>query len=369
MKRFLKKYEIQIETIGPVHIGSGEAIRKNQWLLDRAQGKAVIPDPRLMFDLLDKRDLLGEYEEYMLRERPEPLHVWLRNHSIGQKDIYGFAKYVLSTDGLDLRDQKILRDMQMAVKDAYGFPYIPGSSLKGALRNVLLAEKLHQFQYNDTELVEEIRTFRGGNSKRYLKRQAETLETEVFHTKGKDSKARDAVNDVMSGIRVADSNSVGLDKLTLCQKIDMRKSGTEGTLPLIRECIKPGTKLCFDLTIDTTETEITVDEIKGAINHFLRDYNEMFLKAFKDEELYHENVIYLGGGVGFPSKTVLNQALESRRNRVELVSRSIDNVLPNSMKRHSRDKTLGVSPSVAKLTEFDGSLMQMGPCRIDIIPI
>lgn len=364
MRNYLKQYQIQLETIGPVHIGSGELIRKNQWILDWGRKEAIIPDTKAMFEVLSQKGLLNRYEAYMLQARPEPLYKWLQNQGISQKDIRGFAEYTLDISGLNLKNQNV-RDMQLAMKDAYGMPYIPGSSLKGALRNVLLAKKISDAGWDDRKIVEEIRTFRG-NKKKYLKAEADRIETEFFHTKGIYQRAGHAVNDAMSGIRIGDSEPVSLERLTLCQKIDMRKNGTEAELPLVRECIKPATSFSFDLTIDTTETDITAEYILTAVNAFLNDYNEMFLKEFRDDALYRENVIYLGGGVGFPSKTVLNQILAARRNRVELVGRSIDNTLPPKMKRHSRDMGLGVSPTVAKLTEIDGSLMQMGPCRIDI---
>ncbi len=366
MRRYLRQYHVELETIGPVHIGSGEAIRKNQWILDWGRKEAVIPEPRAMFEVLSQKGLLEQYEAYMMQPRPEPLFKWLEKQGL-QRDIGRFTKYTLDISGVDFRKQNV-RDMQLTMKDAYGLPYIPGSSLKGALRNVLLAKKISDEGWDDRKVAEEINFFRG-NRVRYLKSEAERLETEFLYTKGLHKKAGHAVNDMMSGLRVGDSNSAGLDCLTLCQKIDMRKNGTESELPLVRECIRSGTRFCFALTIDTTETDMTIEYIRTAVREFLDDYNEMFLKEFRDEKLYGENVIYLGGGVGFPSKTVLNQVLAARRNRVELVGKSIDNTLPNKMKRHSRDKALGVSPSVAKLTEANGTLMQMGPCRIDIEPV
>ena len=135
----------------------------------------------------------------------------------------------------------------------------------------------------------------------------------------------------------------------------------------MRECIKPNVEFEFQLSIDETETDIGVDYIISAINEFLNDYNQMFLRFFKSEILYHGNILYLGGGVGFSSKTVLNQLLESRNNRVDLVARAIDSTLLT--KRHCKDKNLGVSPSVAKITKIGGEDYQMGPCKIEIVRV
>ena len=47
------------------------------------------------------------------------------------------------------------------------------------------------------------------------------------------------------------------------------------------------------------------------------------------------------------------------------------NIINNTVSKHMRDKhrhyddhKLGVSPHMVKLTEYDGELVQMGPCRI-----
>ena len=51
-------------------------------------------------------------------------------------------------------------------------------------------------------------------------------------------------------------------------------------MPLLRECIKPDTTVEFDLTIDTTLTEITVDNIIEAINNFAKHNAQNFDSAF-----------------------------------------------------------------------------------------
>lgn len=362
MRNFLERYEVGLKTIGPVHIGSGEYLRKNQWILNQRDGIAIIIDFPKFIDFLERKGLTNEYEKSLMG-KSLPLLVWLRDNGISHHDILGFASYTLDTRGLNLKDREI-RDMQLAMKDPYGLPYIPGSTLKGAIRNILLAKRLKERNYDNQDIVREIRAF-SGSPKKFLEREKRKLNTDVFNTLNHSDSRYDAVNDVMRGIRISDSNSVEQKCLTLCQKIDIGVKCNETELPLIRECIKPETKFRFDLTIDRTETDVTIEEIKIAISQFLDDYNTMFLKSFRDETLYQGQVVYLGGGVGFPSKTVLNQILEDETRRVELVGKAIDHTLPKKMKRHSRDFAKGVSPVVAKLTEVDGMLLQMGPCNIE----
>ena len=96
----------------------------------------------------------------------------------------------------------------------------------------------------------------------------------------------------------------------------------------------------------------------------------MFLEKFSSETLFEKNVIYLGGGAGFVSKTVLHPLLKSQPQRVRTVSRVIDSTLSRDAKnkhKHFQDERLGVSPHVCKLTQFEGRLYQMGACRIEIV--
>lgn len=363
MRNFLERYEVKLRTIGPVHISSGESLRKDQWIRNERNGTATMIDFPKFVEFLSKKNLLESYEKSLMGKNKVPLFAWLRDNGINQHDILEFTSYTLDIRGLNLKNGQI-KDMQLAIKDPFGLPYIPGSSLKGAIRNVLMAKRLKESRLTSQKIVDEIEHFTG-NRRMFLEREKKRLNADVFHTLERSDNKSDAVNDVMRGVRISDSNSVELSSLTLCQKIDVGVKGKETELPIIRECIKPDTEFYFDLTIDRTETDVTIEEIKLAIDQFLNDYNNMFLEAFREETIYQSQVIYLGGGVGFPSKTVLNQILENEPDRVKLVGKTIDQTLGKGMKRHSRDFTKGVSPVVVKLTEIDRELFQMGPCSIE----
>ena len=91
----------------------------------------------------------------------------------------------------------------------------------------------------------------------------------------------------------------------------------------------------------------------------------MFLKYFTDEVLYEGNIIYLGGGVGFASKTVTNHLLAGEPNRVKHIGELIDKTTGKS--QHSGNKT--VNPHIVKLTEYDRALIQMAACSIEFAPV
>ncbi len=360
MRNFLKRYRVKLVTIGPVHIGSGKLLRKDMWLSNG--DSAIIIDPGKLFDLLSRKNLIEAYEKYISQPKREPFYRWLQEKGIRREEQRAIGAYELEMNGVELTKA---RDVHICMKDAYGNPYIPGSSLKGALRNILLAKRINENGYNSRELEGDIRAF-CKDSRKYLSSHSRNIQQESFKM-GVEGREEDfSVDDMMRNIRISDSKALEIKDLTLCQKIDIKiKDSQESELPILRESIRPGVIIEFDMTIDTSEPHtLDIKYIKEAIAEFLQDYNDMFLEHFEKETLYRDDVIYLGGGVGFHSKTALNQVLKGNPKRVELVAETIDN--PKGKNRsHGKDKLLGVSPRVAKLTEYDGELLQMGPCSIE----
>lgn len=364
---YLKQYLISLESIGPLFIGSGHDLMKKEWIYDRRRKLGVILDERKLFTYLRKNQLLKSYEDFMLRENKR-LYDWASEKNIYPGNIGEVKKYEVDCSGLV--NAKTDKGVLLFIKDGYGMPYVPGSSLKGAVRNVILAKMIEDDPYDSNIIAKESRNPDRKPRMRFMANESRGVKQRYFNTKGlPGTKPGDMVNDVMSGIRISDSNPLEFDCLTMCQKIDIHVDGSEKDMPIIRECIKPGTRIDFSMSIDTTQTDITAEYIVGAVNAFLNNYNKEFLSKFESEYLYDKDVIYLGGGVGYHSKTVTSQILSGRKDSVEVTSNIIDNTLNNKAKqqhKHYRDKVIGVSPHVAKCTEYDGAIYQMGPCRIRI---
>lgn len=364
---YLKQCLVSIETIGPLFVGSGHMLMKKEWIYDRKRKIGVIPDEHKLFSYLQKNGLLKAYEDFMLRDNSR-LYDWAKEKNIYPRNIQQVQKYTVDCSGLG----QAMTDKGVALfmKDGYGKPYVPGSSLKGAIRNIILGRMLEEKPYDPDVIVRGSKNHERKSRKQFLSNEVRTIQQKYFHTKNlPDTKPSEMVNDMMSGIRISDSRPLDFDCLTMCIKVDVNVDGGERDMPIIRECIKPATRIEFDMSIDTTQTDITAEYIREAINAFLRNYNNEFLSKFRTETLYDEDVIYLGGGVGYHSKTVTSQIVSGRKDSAEVVSNIIDNTLNNKAKnehKHSRDSSLGVSPHIAKCTEYDGGIYQMGACRITI---
>lgn len=369
MKEFFSTYKITLETRGPLYIGSGRELGKKEFIYNRKSQKILIPDLTKMYHSLQEKNLARAYENYLLDQREKDLYTWLNRKGITY-DIYkNWTGYIL--DCSDAVLDKNTKNLSLFMKDAYGKPYVPGSSLKGALRTILFCDELRNDQLKCKKIQDEIRKGMkySRQGRNFLQKESSNIEVEVFHTCDIDTKyvpKRHALQDHMKGVIISDSYPIDSKNLVLCQKIDVDVHGKEKVMPILRECIKPGTKIEFEMTIDENVIQYYDIGILEAVNRFLKCY-QSYLKHFgKVEE--EQDILYLGGSVGFVSKTIL-YSLFSEKEAVQITSDIFDKTLSDRIKRehhHERDIRLGVSPHIKKCTRYAGKQYEFGRCKIYI---
>ncbi|NLZ59000.1 MAG: type III-A CRISPR-associated RAMP protein Csm5, partial [Corynebacterium sp.] len=135
MNYFLKTHRIILRAIGPVFIGDGSELVKSEYVLDRKRKIAQIIDQKKFFRYLKTKGLTNNYEVFNLKQKGN-LRSWLYEQKIPFKDVESFTAYSLDCD--DILDLNTMKNVMTFIRDSYGFPYVPGSSLKGAIRTVLL---------------------------------------------------------------------------------------------------------------------------------------------------------------------------------------------------------------------------------------
>ena len=364
----LRHYTIELYAEGPVFVGDGKKIGKKEYIfLPRAQ-KVHVPDLEKMCVFFLKHGLMESYETYLMEDRRD-FAVWLRNNGVTEREYLPWIAYTLDS-GDAVIEQKGKKEIATFLKDAYGCPYIPGSSLKGALRTILLGTELiqHPERYADTKRSVQM-TKLGGNKTQLFKREGQSLEASVFRTLQRDKDHRsNAVNDRLSGLRVGDSEPLSIEDLTLCQKVDVTTDGRERPLPILRECLKPGTVIRFPLTL-SPECALTSEMIQRAAMTFAQYYDACFLNAFPMETILGGGNLYLGGGSGYATKTITYPLLGKGTAQVKRVSEIIDATLSfkaRSQHKHREDRRKGVSPHMLKCTRYQGELYEMGACTMEI---
>ena len=394
MREFLKRYKITLKVITPVFIGSGQELSKKEYIYFKDIKEAWILDRnKLMKDII-KRGLVKDFERYMFRGE-ERLLDWLKAKGYTRKEMQNLCAYQLNcADSLETLNRSI--EIKEFIKDAYGMPYIPGSSLKGAIRTSLLGSRILQNKQayekvkkdvlecptyfeneklNTKYITKDIKYNKKSNKKQdkepnkgYLKKESIRIEQTAFHTLNVTDKRYDARNDELRGISISDSLPLQPSCLTLCQKQDINLIGKENPINILRESLKPETEVIFELTIDTSVTKITEQEILQALQEVYTFYQNVYVKKFPNIAKSEIGNLYLGGGCGYGTKTVLYELLEEPK-RVEIASNLMMLKFPNPKHGHKDDVKRGISPHMLKCTTYNGTYCEMGKVALTITKI
>lgn len=361
----MKNYRLTLKLHGPVHIGSGNTIGKNEFVIDQKSRILYIMDMEKMFSALCNLRFDSDYEKYVL-SGGRGLAAFFREHSIFAAEYKKWAVYSFPMPEIDdIRSFQI----QQTIKDAYNLPFIPGSSLKGAIRNcIMCGDLLKKEDSLAHEVYNEKRDFK--NRTGYLRDQSNRLNIR-YHTLGRnEKKVNDAVNSVFQDLVIGDSSPLSLDDLTICQKIDLAPDNTENRLNIYRECLRPGTIISFEIGIGSN-FPYGIDDIISAIDSTYKRNNEVFLSKFPKEPTPSGHLMYLGGGTGFVSKTVIYSLIHDNKKALETASVILDKV--DSMNRgkkvgdHLNDpREYNVSPHMRKQTSYNGNYYDFGLCSVDI---
>lgn len=372
MRNNLEVYRARLTVLGPVFVGSGTEFSKKEYLFLNNRRTVGIMDMQKLYCLVEKKGLQNRFEDFMLRPgRRENLGEWLMENRIEVQEAKGCMKYVLDSGDTSIQRGTPVQIME-CIKDPYGFPYIPGSSIKGMLRTILLCGRIlqhpEQFREEKTALTRAVqnRPYKVSRT-RFLHQEKNRIEGKGFYRLERNEKRReDAVNDELSGMIISDSEPLGLEALVLCQKIERGVDGTEKSLNLLRECVRPGTQINFTITIEKDICSVRREEIVQAIERFNEVYYNCYLSMFSGTDRPKSGQVYLGGGTGFVSKTFIYPLLGKQEGVNTVVNIFKATAVPETHK-HFRDIRLGVSPHILKCTYYQGRSMQMGCSRIEFL--
>lgn len=388
MKMFLEQGQYELNCISPVHIGSGIQLQPFEYLYDRKQNCVYIMDKEGWIELLSKYSLMDEYRDFMAlklsrinkQSDAERINVleWLRRNRITDEDIRTTAQRRIKTAAE--KDKFTLNTISLAICEADGSLYIPGSSIKGALRTGILYVLLRRnpkmaerFMQSAQQAVSE---YNKGERNKKLKWTADSLEQELLRKLSyeKEKGTRSVINDVMRGLKVSDANADKAESI-IVQKLDAStyiKKGNdmEKPLPLYRECAASGSKFKFTISMDREMMGLIgfkkIDDIIKAAKDYKQQGLEMQKKVFGREyaaeiEEAMKGDIFIGGGTGFLQKTLWFSLFPDERQGIEALKKYLD----GSFRKHRHpelDKR--ISPRTLKLANVDGNRQMMGLCQI-----
>lgn len=370
MKEVLKAYDLELTVGGPIYIGSGKEIGKKEYAFSQREKRVFVLDPGKLSRLLAKKNLLGAYGKFLLGSSREDAGKWLESHKVSREMYLPCARYHLDCQDAVVDTHSKLSILEF-VKDAYGLPYVPGSSVKGMLRTILLAYgiKGNPAAYREVKgkIENSLQNHKGRPQRSICKRESGQMEGICFRTLDRPkSKPYDAVNDILAGLIVGDSEPLSTEDLVLCQRTELHADGKEKKLNVLREALRPGTVVHIPLTIDTSICKVTKEELEKAIAYFGGMYYQCFLRKYPGMDLPRAGTAWLGGGAGFVTKTEVYPLFGEKKGLDTTVEVFRTTGVPQNHK-HREDRRKGVAPHVCKVAYYKGKRYQMGECFVRIL--
>lgn len=353
----MQAFDLILETRSPVFIGCGKSYTKKEYLFDPKRNMVSFLDERAMFTYLAEHNLADSYENYILGNMGRHLWDFLRNICQIPKELISEWTRCTIDVGDALDEGHTLKEIQRFVRNDRDQVYVPGSSIKGALRTVLLKAMILKNPPKNPDP-----TLPSGRYTPY--------EDHYFHTLSlRDEKDEmipvwNPLNSLLRGVMVSDSLPIGDDKMCLTRKIDVRDN-TYNAINICRECIKPGVTIYCTVTLDQSVLQGKIT--KSTIERAIRDVSEYYQKkvtlrypqAVND---MNSRTILLGGGVGFQSKTVTDPYYGDKAMDVTM------DVLKKAFPKHHHERDIqeGISPRALKQTDFNNASYSYGVCEVSI---
>lgn len=378
------RYKMEMEVLTPVHIAGADyksKLNKTEYIFNPNTNDLTIIDNNKFVNFLVEKKIIDKYLDEIRENNKLNLFYFLKNsdlyknkdrNKILYEDLRGFTKKSYKNLDIELKikeneKKENLNNITLLNKNVKGEVYIPGSSIKGALVNLLLVSYIIN---NRDEFVNEIKQ---------IENEVEDLDKGNF--KFSQKKLKDIINKVQEkilyenfsnkkikkfGISVSDSyeNKKDID-VNFYQDIDEKiKDKKESYLPVVREYIEPKNIFEFDITLDfelLSRTRLKINDFDDLINA-LEEATDYLIENTLElpDELCCQNLI-LGANTGFHQKTIVHALFKDKSDRTQVVKILLHKGGTNGVRLHLNDKD---SPRVINRIRKNGKLELAGLVEI-----
>ena len=382
---------LTIKCLSPVHIGSGRVMKSFEYLYNPDKSEVIFVERSAWISFLVRHGIMDEFANY-IQVTAKALSSsgnfygmmpweWLRQKGIAAEDIEAVAshKSFATLNTICREDKDSLNDINACVTLSNGMPYIPGSSIKGALRTSILYSLLmkpenSKFRARIWNEIEASGDIAGKDVGKAFRR----LETDLL---SKLEKYRnDMLNSSLRGLKISDTmcvsgsyDTVVLQKRSANVKGNGPNEGEHG-LPIFLECIPGGTSFEIQVTADYTMlSKIGLDSINAVfdcsrefVSYNRQVWAEIFSKDYPSQLAEMEAAdLWLGAGTGFLSKTLVYAIAPETKKSVarKLIASYLDRVFKKPGHNHWEEDKL-LSPRAIKLTQEGQYSQVMGLCKV-----
>ena len=378
------KYKMEMEVLTPVHIAGADyksKLNKTEYIFNPNTNDLTIIDNNKFVNFLVEKKIIDKYLDEIRENNKLNLFYFLKNsdlyknkdrNKILYEDLRGFTKKSYKNLDIELKikeneKKENLNNITLLNKNVKDEVYIPGSSIKGALINLLLVSYIinnrDEFVNEITQIENEVENFDKDNSKFFQKKVKNIInkiQEKILYENCSNEKIK------KFGISVSDSyeNKKDID-VNFYQDIDEKiKDKKESYLPVVREYIEPKNIFEFDITLDfelLSRTRLKINDFDDLINS-LEEATDYLIENTLElpDELCCQNLI-LGANTGFHQKTIVHALFKDKSDRTQVVKILLHKGGTNGVRLHLNDKD---SPRVINRIRKNGKLELAGLVEI-----
>ena len=210
-----KVYKMSLTTLSPIFIGSGEELNKSMYVYNNRE-IMIIDERKLIKELLLRK---GLYESFLNECYSGNLNLtnFLERHLNGYKDMDIYKYKIMSYS--DVKTNLKFNNINTFIKSSNGKPYIPCSSIKGAIRTAIIANEI----YNNKEKY--IKLFKDRNTIINLEDLENKVLTDIFSNfsfkfNNEEDKSELPPDILFKFLYISDSNETSLDNLFIGKQYD-----------------------------------------------------------------------------------------------------------------------------------------------------
>lgn len=402
------KYKMNLEVLTPLHIGGAEYksnITKKEYLFEEGnEGKKIlrIVDAQKFIDYLVKNNLFDKYISLINKNVNESVDEHKRNLSLEKI----LKELRISIDDLKNNFQKkfyiindkkfqIKNDIKLMIRDILGKPYIPGSSMKGALVNFLLVDYIikhrNEFEKEKKLILDQAKKVSNKNQANSFRNNimeniVNIIEDYILYSKNKEYSVKKRMNYKINkeeeyifykgnsgkklGISISDSYSYTDTKTNFYQDYDekIRKKLQSDAMPLNREYIMENSKFNFDIILDIEllkKSKLEIKNINDLIKAIENATTYLIDYVLEDRTSSKTENLILGANTGFHQKTIIFALFEDKEDLTEVVKKILhkSDGISNKEKvnNHLKDK---FSPRVLNRIKINGKNKLAGLVKI-----
>lgn len=377
-----KVYRMSLTTLSPIFIGSGEELNKSMYVYNNRE-IMIIDERKLIKELLLRK---GLYESFLNECYSSNLNLtnFLEKHLNGYKDMDIYKYKIMSYS--DVKTNSKFNNINTFIKSSNGKPYIPGSSIKGAIRTAIIYGEIMNNKNKYNNIFRDIVNYRNKYNEGYI------VDNISNHFN---------IKNIFKNIAVSDTNDINIENLCICKRYDISTHIEVGhELPIYMELLKPCLKFNFLLTLYSS---FSINDLSKYFNNFY-DYNMndntlysnylSIINVFRDKAvknphnlyLNYDNMIpniFIGGVNGFLTKSVIYSIRKMKNDNNEIISKSqiidyvkkyldrkfvkIDRESKKRIPQHNHTKIdEKISPRTLRLVKYQNSYIALGMCNIKV---